>query len=149
MLGGDVGPAERLGRLLDCLGKLRNPSFGPLPHSVSGSGAEGPSEDSLLQSLLGNASRITDGKHCGGEVLGQPSVGVLDGLGFLVEAGLCLEDDPEAVHVGDDIEPLAPGLLFKISLKALLSEEQGQSPVGEVFFTLYSKLSLSDPCLAY
>ena len=127
MLGGHVGPAEGPGRLLDYLGELRNLSFGPLSHRISISGAEGPSEVGVVQGLLSNPCGITDGEHCGGEFLGQPGVSVLDGLGFPVEAGLRLEDNPEAVHVGDDVEPLAPGLLFKISLKALLSEEQGQS----------------------
>ena len=43
-----------------------------------------------------------------------------DGLGPPVEAAQTLEGDPEAVHVGEHVEPLAPVLLFKASLKALL-----------------------------
>ena len=41
-------------------------------------------------------------------------------MGPSVEAAQTLEDEPEAVHVGEHVEPLAPGFLFKASLKALL-----------------------------
>ena len=61
-----------------------------------------------------------DREYCGGESLGQPAGGVLAGLGPPVEAAQTLEDDPEAVHVGEHVEPLVPGLLFKARLKALL-----------------------------